>query len=74
MACWAELEEAAPELAARGRDLIETFHFLLAGTIRRDGTPRISPVEAHIVEGHLMHAIIPGTLRPATSSATRASS
>jgi len=63
VACWAELEEAAPELAARGRDLIETFHFLLAGTIRRDGTPRISPVEAHIVEGHLMHAIIPGTLK-----------
>src|SRR5260221_11487049 len=58
---WADFEAAAPELAAQGRELIERFRFVLAGTIRRDGTPRISPVEAHIVGGHLMLVMISGT-------------
>jgi hypothetical protein len=60
---WADLEAAAPELARRGRELIERSRFLLVGTIRRDGTPRISAVEARIVEGQLAMAMIPGTLK-----------
>ena len=36
---------------------------MLAGTIRRDGTPRISPVETHLVRGHLMVVMIEGTLK-----------
>lgn len=58
---WAELEAAAPELADRGRSLIESLGFVFVGTIRRDGTPRISPVEAHLVSGQLMLVMIPGT-------------
>lgn len=60
---WADFEPAAPEVAARGHQLIERFRFVLAGTIRRDGTPRISPVEAHLVRGHLMLVMISGTLK-----------
>jgi len=60
---WANFEAAAPLLAAQGRELIERFRFVLVGTIRSDGTPRISPVEAHIVRGHLMLVMIPGTLK-----------
>jgi hypothetical protein len=60
---WADFEMAAPELATQGRELIERFRFVLAGTIRMDGTPRISPVEAHIVRGHLMLVMIAGTLK-----------
>lgn len=63
MVHWANFEAAAPLLAAQGRELIERFRFVLVGTIRRDGTPRISPVEAHIVGGHLMLVMIPGTLK-----------
>jgi len=63
MVQWADFEAAAPELAAQGRELIERFRFVLAGTIRRDGTPRISPVEAHFVRGHLMLVMIAGTLK-----------
>ena len=55
---WANFEAAAPLLAAHGRELIERFRFVLVGTIRSDGTPRISPVEAHIVRGHLMLVMI----------------
>jgi pyridoxamine 5'-phosphate oxidase-like protein len=58
---WADFETAAPELARRGIELIGRFGFVLLGTIRRDGTPRISPIEARVVEGHLMLVIIRGT-------------
>ena len=58
-ASWSDLEESAPELATHGRGLIERFDFVLLGTIRGDGTPRISPVEVHLVNGHLMLAMIP---------------
>jgi hypothetical protein len=43
---WAEFERAVPELAALGRERIERFNFVLIGTPRRDGAPRINPVEA----------------------------
>src|SRR6266700_1529794 len=62
MFAWADFETAAPMLAAQGRELIERFRFVLVGTIRSDGTPRISVVEAHIVRGHLMLVMIPVTL------------
>jgi pyridoxamine 5'-phosphate oxidase-like protein len=60
---WAHFESAAPEVAAAGREQIERFHYLYVGTIRKDGTPRISPVEAHLVRGHLMLVMIAGTLK-----------
>jgi Pyridoxamine 5'-phosphate oxidase len=60
---WAEFEEAAPELAALGRELIEQFGFVFIGTLRRDGGPRVNPVEAFIVEGHLALCMIPGSLK-----------
>jgi hypothetical protein len=58
---WAEFEAAAPDLATRGLELIGRLGFVLLGTIRRDGTPRISPVEARVVEGHLMLVMIRDT-------------
>ena len=58
---WSSFEEAAPPLARAGRDLLDRYGFVLLGTIRPDGTPRISPVEAHLVRGYLMLALIPGT-------------
>jgi hypothetical protein len=58
---WRELETGAPELAAAGREILERHRFVLVGTIRRDGTPRISPVEARVVEGRLVVVMILGT-------------
>jgi hypothetical protein len=58
---WADFAVAAPELAAQGGGLIGRLGFVLIGTIRADGTPRISPVEAHLVGGDLMLVMIPGT-------------
>jgi hypothetical protein len=51
---WSELELEAPELAALGRERLEAAKLVMLGTIRADGTPRISPVEPFLLEGHLL--------------------
>jgi hypothetical protein len=53
---WAEFEEAAPEIARLGRERFVRAGVALLGTLRRDGSPRISPVEPHFVSGHLLFA------------------
>jgi Pyridoxamine 5'-phosphate oxidase len=63
MASWGELEAAAPALASSGRELIDRFRFVYIATLRRDGTPRISVVEARIAGGELAMSMIPGTLK-----------
>jgi Pyridoxamine 5'-phosphate oxidase len=63
MARWADLAAAAPELTTSGQVLIDRFRFVYVATLRRDGTPRISAVEARIVEGELAMSMIPGTLK-----------
>jgi predicted pyridoxine 5'-phosphate oxidase superfamily flavin-nucleotide-binding protein len=63
MLTWQELEQAAPEIAAHGRELIERFQFVLVGTLTKDGSPRITPVEAYIIDGHLLSNMIPGSLK-----------
>jgi predicted pyridoxine 5'-phosphate oxidase superfamily flavin-nucleotide-binding protein len=60
---WAELEQEAPEIAALGRALIERFQFVLVGTLTKDGSPRVTPVEAYIIDGHLLANMIPGSLK-----------
>jgi len=60
---WDEFEQAAPGIAAKGRELIEQFQFVLVGTLTRDGSPRITPVEAYIIDGHLLVNMIPRSLK-----------
>ena len=53
MATWAEFERADPDLAAFGRERIDgrvCFH----ATLRRDGWPRVHPVEPWIATGLLL--------------------
>ena len=63
MSTWDDFEQAAPELAAIGRERIERHGFMLLGTIRRDGTPRISPVEVRIVDGELAMCLVRGSTK-----------
>jgi Pyridoxamine 5'-phosphate oxidase len=60
---WEELERAAPEIAGHGRELIERFQFILVGTLTKDGSPRVTPVEAYIIDGHLLANMIPRSLK-----------
>lgn len=63
MVRWADFEAAAPELASLGRERFERPGFALVGTIRRDGTPRISPVEVRFVHGELAMNMVRNSLK-----------
>jgi len=55
MASWAEFETAAPEMAARGRELMYRSgdgEGMLV-TVRGDSPPRVHPVNVGVVDGHL---------------------
>jgi hypothetical protein len=51
---WSELEREQRSLAEVGRKLLIEPGVVLVGTIRRDGAPRISPVEPFVMDGELM--------------------
>jgi hypothetical protein len=51
---WRDVELGAPELARLGMARLNSAHVALLGTLRRDGSPRISPIEPHIAEGQLL--------------------
>ena len=53
MARWADVEAAAPELAAAARRHLDAFTHKTLATLRRDGSPRISGTECVIREGEL---------------------
>ena len=50
---WADLEHDAPRLARRARERLVGPGVLLVATVRRDGTPRLSPVEPLLLDGDL---------------------
>jgi hypothetical protein len=51
---WDEFAEACPELAGLGEARLRARELCLLGTLRRNGFPRISPVEPDFVDGELM--------------------
>lgn len=56
---WASLEAAAPELAHEGRTRLLRTRVALLGTLRPDGSPRISPVEPYFLAGELVFGVMP---------------
>ena len=60
---WAELETDAPEITALGRELLERFQFVLVGTLTKDGSPRVNPCEAYVIDGHLLLNMMPRSLK-----------
>jgi hypothetical protein len=61
MASWSEVEAAAPELAARARATLDAHKHKVLATLRRDGSPRLSGIEATIVDGELWLGMMPGS-------------
>jgi hypothetical protein len=51
---WDEFAVAAPELARLGEERLRSRELCMVGTLRRNGWPRISPVEPEFVDGELM--------------------
>ena len=50
---WRTLEASAPEMAHFGKQQFERNRVAVIGTIRSDGSPRISNVEPCILDGEL---------------------
>jgi Pyridoxamine 5'-phosphate oxidase len=50
---WADFERAAPDLSREAREAFERTSVAQVGTIRADGSPRISNVQPAVVDGRL---------------------
>lgn len=58
---WHELRDADPELAAAVRGCFEAHPHHVLGTLRRDGSPRLSGTEVDIREQHVVLGMMPGS-------------
>ena len=62
---WSQFEAQAPGLAERIRLRFESHIHAVLATLRRDGSPRLSGMEAPIRDGHLWLGMMPGSLKAA---------
>ncbi|HEY2794680.1 MAG TPA: pyridoxamine 5'-phosphate oxidase family protein [Micromonosporaceae bacterium] len=60
---WTDVEKSQPKLAAVGRERLIGPGVVLVGTIRRDGTPRISAVEPLVLDGDLWLSMMEGSAK-----------
>jgi hypothetical protein len=54
MTAWRDIEQAAPEFAQRVRALFDAHRHKTIATLRADGAPRISGIEAQFEDGDLV--------------------
>ena len=55
---WSEFAQACPEIATLAEERLRTDQLLLVGTIRQDGSPRISPNEVDFAAGELLFGMM----------------
>jgi len=62
---WGQFEEQVPDFAERIRLRFESHIHAVLATLRQDGSPRLSGMEAPIRDGHLWLGMMPGSLKAA---------
>lgn len=65
MTAWRDVEAASPELAERVRLLFDAHKHKTIATLRADGSPRISGIEAVFVDGELTFGSMPNARKGA---------
>ncbi len=65
MTTWGDFEEAEPDLAGRVRHRFEQTGLALVGTVRADGSPRVSGWEPLFAAGELWLGSMPGSRKNA---------
>jgi Pyridoxamine 5'-phosphate oxidase len=60
---WRTLETSAPEIARLGKERLDQARVALLATLRKDGSPRISPVEPYLSQGHLLFGAMSWSLK-----------
>ncbi len=59
MTLWRDVEQAVPEFAQRVRALFDAHRHKTIATVRADGSPRISGIEAVFEDGELVFGSMP---------------
>jgi hypothetical protein len=65
VAAWRDLEQAEPEFADRVRSLFDAHRHKTIATLRADGSPRISGIEAAFEDGELVFGSMPNARKGA---------
>lgn len=65
MASWARIEAEAPGLATLARELLDAHVHKTIATLRADGSPRISGIEAKLEAGELWFGSMPNSRKGA---------
>lgn len=65
MTAWQDVERAVPEFAQRVRALFDAHRHKTIATLRVDGSPRISGIEAVFEEGELVFGSMPNARKGA---------
>jgi hypothetical protein len=65
MAAWQDVERAEPEFAQRVRALFDAHRHKTIATLRADGSPRISGIEAVFEDGELVFGSMPNARKGA---------
>jgi hypothetical protein len=65
MTSWHDVERGAPEFAQRVRGLFDAHRHKTIATLRFDGSPRISGIEAAFVDGELRFGSMPNARKGA---------
>ena len=65
MTAWQDVEQAEPEFAQRVRELFDAHKHKTIATLRADGSPRISGIEAMFEAGELVFASMPNARKGA---------
>ena len=65
MTTWKQFNASEPELAARALAILTSTTNGVLGTIRRDGTPRLSGIDPFIAHGELWIGSMPGARKGA---------
>ena len=63
MPTWQTLRSLAPDLVTIGEARLRQFRVAMLGTIRADGSPRISPVEPYLGSGELLFGLMSGSAK-----------
>ena len=63
MSSWAEIAAAEPDFAERVRKRFDAYKHKVIATLRRDGSPRISGIEAEFKDGQVSLGMMPGSLK-----------
>lgn len=63
MASWQEIEKEVPDFAGRVRAVFDAHRHKTLATLRKDGSPRISGIEAQFKDGEVWLGSMPGAVK-----------